>query len=82
MRRDPLPEHFRSLEDAGKFWDTHDSADYEEHFKDVECEVDLKRRVYLVPIESALYRKVRTIARKKGISCETLLNLWVQEKAC
>ena len=25
--RDPLPEHFDSLEEAAEFWDTHDSGD-------------------------------------------------------
>ena len=29
--RDPLPEHFASLEEAAEFWDTHDSGDYEEY---------------------------------------------------
>ncbi len=26
--RDPLPESFDSLDEAGAFWDTHSSADY------------------------------------------------------
>lgn len=80
-KRDPLPEHFASLEEAGEFWDTHDSGDYEEYFRDVECEFDIKRRVYLISLESDLYRKVKTIAQSKGVSAETLVNLWVQEKA-
>jgi hypothetical protein len=37
--RDPLPEHFESPEEAGKFWDTHDSGDYEEFMRDVEFNV-------------------------------------------
>ena len=41
--RDPLPEHFESLEAAAEFWDTHDSADYEEFMQDIECEFDLAR---------------------------------------
>jgi glycosyltransferase involved in cell wall biosynthesis len=40
-RRSPLPEHFDSLEQAAEFWDTHDSADYEEFMSDVEFEVDI-----------------------------------------
>lgn len=78
---DPLPKHFANLEEAGEFWDTHDSADYEEHFRDVDCEVEIKNRVFLVSLESDLYRKVSTIAQSKGVSAETLVNLWVQEKA-
>jgi hypothetical protein len=37
-KRDPLPEEFGSLEEAGEFWDTHDSTDYEEYMKDVRVE--------------------------------------------
>ena len=79
--RDPLPEHFRSLEEAAEFWDTHDSADYEEYMRDVEFDVDIKRRTYLVSLDGDLYRKVRAIAREKGVPTETLVNRWIEEKA-
>jgi hypothetical protein len=42
--RDPLPEHFNSLEEAAEFWDTHDTAEYEEYFKEVHFDVNLKPR--------------------------------------
>ena len=77
----PLPEHFAGLEEAGSFWDTHDSADYEEYVSEAKCEAEIKRRTYLVPLDSDLYRMVRTIAHQKGISPETLVNMWIQEKA-
>lgn len=80
-RPDPLPEHFASLEEAAEFWDTHDSADYEEFMRDIECEVDIKSRQYLISLDGDLFRKVSSIAQAKGISSETLINLWVQEKA-
>lgn len=75
-----MPEHFNSLEEAAEFWDTHDSADYEDYMKVVECEVSIKRRVYLVELNHELYDKVRVIAQEKGIPAETLVNQWVQEK--
>lgn len=78
--REPLPEHFGSIEEAAEFWDTHDSADYEESMQDVECEIDLKRRHYLISVDRDLYHKVQSIAHAQGISTETLLNLWIQEK--
>jgi glycosyltransferase involved in cell wall biosynthesis len=37
-RRVPVPEHFGSVEEAAEFWDTHDSADYEDYMKDVRDE--------------------------------------------
>ncbi len=80
-RRDPLPEHFASLEEAAEFWDTHDSADYEEYMRDVACEVEIEYRRFLISLDSDLFRKVSSIARAKGVSSETLVNLWIQEKA-
>ena len=78
---DPLPKHFNSLDEAGEFWDKHDSADYEDLMHDVDCVVDLKRRIHLVSLDGDLFRKVTAIAQSRGVSAETLVNLWVQEKA-
>lgn len=80
-KKAPLPKHFANLEEAGLFWDTHDSAEYENHAVAVECAADIKRRTYLVPVDSDLYRSVRIIAHQRGISPETLVNMWIQEKA-
>ena len=80
-RRDPLPEHFHSYEELAAFWDTHSTADYEEYFKEVECEIDLKRRRFAVTIDSEVFTKIRRMAEGRGISTETLINLWLQEKA-
>ena len=78
--RDPLPPHFKSLDEAVEFWETHSLADYEEYWKDVECEFDIQGRTYQVSVESGLYQKLRRRAREKGVSAETLINLWLQEK--
>ena len=80
-KRDPLPERFTSIEEAAEFWDTHDSADYEKYMRDVDCDINIKRRTYLVSLESELYRKLRVIAKERGVKPETLVNLWLQEKA-
>jgi predicted DNA binding CopG/RHH family protein len=80
-RRLPLPEHFDSLEQAAEFWDTHDSAEYEAYMTDVEFEVDIKKRTYLISLDGELYKKVHAMARKKGVPAETLVNRWIEEKA-
>jgi hypothetical protein len=80
-KRSPLPEQFDSLEQAAEFWDTHSSADYEEDMTDVEFEVDLRKRTYLIPLDGELYRKVDAIAKKKGVPAEKLVNRWIEEKA-
>jgi len=70
----------RSYKEIGKFWDTHDLADYWEQTRPVEFEVDLQSEVTYYPLDVALSAQVRSIAARRGISPETLLNLWVQEK--
>jgi predicted DNA binding CopG/RHH family protein len=79
-KRDPLPEEFNSLEEAGEFWDTHSSADYEEYMKEVDFDVELKRRAHDVRVTDDVLREIRKIARQRGVATETLINLWLQEK--
>ncbi len=79
-KRDPLPDHFNSLEEAGEFWDTHSGADYEEYMIPVHFEVDLRRSVREVRIANEILREVTKIARRQGLKTETLVNLWLQEK--
>ena len=38
---DPLPNEFRSEDEAAEFWDTHSITDYEEFLEPVGLEVDL-----------------------------------------
>jgi hypothetical protein len=35
---DPIPDEFRSYEEAGEFWDTHDTTDYSNIFRTVEAD--------------------------------------------
>src|SRR5215475_894485 len=79
-QRDPLPEQFNSLEEAGEFWDTHSSADYEEYMKEAHFDVELKRRSYEARVTRQLLRGARKIARRQGVATETLVNLWLLEK--
>jgi hypothetical protein len=79
-QRDPLPEQFNNLEAAVEFWDTHSLADYEESWKDVQCKIDIRRRTYQISLDSGIYQKLRRAARERGVSAETLVNLWLQEK--
>ena len=81
QRRDILPEEFDSISDAATFWETHDSADYEDMMEEVEFEVDIKRHMYLVPIAGSILDRLRQKARSQGISTETYVNVLLQEHA-
>jgi len=78
--RDPLPENFASIEEFWEFWDRHSSADYENSMEPVEFEIELSSTKTYLPISKALYPQIRLQARQQGISAETLVNLWLQEK--
>ena len=79
-KRDPLPEHFATLEEAAEFWDTHDSSEYEDYFVDVDCKADLKKRTLLISVDGKRYDEVRTIAKKKRIPADKLVSRWIKEK--
>ena len=70
----------RSYQEIGEFWDSHDLEDYWDQTEPVEFQVDIQSEVQYYPLEKTLADKVAELARRKGISAETLLNLWIQEK--
>ena len=69
-----------SYQKIGEFWDTHDTTDYEDQTYEVEFEVDLQSEATYLPLEKSLSTRMRALAKQRGVSTETLLNLWVQEK--
>lgn len=70
----------RSYKEIGEFWDTHDLADFWDRTKSVKFKVDIESEVTYYALDNKLSEKIRSIAKKRGVSADTLLNLWVQEK--
>ncbi len=70
----------RSYQEMGEFWDTHDATEFWDATEPAEFEVDIQSEVRYYALESTLARKVSQIARQCGVSVETLVNLWVQER--
>ena len=70
----------RSYKQIGEFWDAHDLTDYWEQTEAVEFELDIRSETTYYPLDAALGAEVRSIAERRGVSPETLLNLWIQEK--
>lgn len=63
-RVDPLPEEFRSEEEAAEFWNTHSITDYEEFLEPVGLEVDLKRRHFEIEVDEESFLVLRDRAKK------------------
>ena len=69
-----------SYQEIGEFWDTHDLSEFWEQTKPAEFEVDIQTQRVYYPIDRKLSDNIVALARKRGISPETLINLWVSEK--
>lgn len=74
---DPIPDHM-TVNEASEFWDTHSIADYPSNI--VQLEYKPEERITFVAISNDLLGKLKNKAKKSGISMETLVNLWIQEK--
>ena len=80
-KRDTLPDTFDSVLEAADFWDSHDSADYEDIMEDADFEVNIKRRICMVSVAGDILEELRKKAMCQGLSTETLINLLLQKHA-
>ena len=68
----------RTLNEQAEFWDTHDTADYPAEW--VEFEVDIEARRHYIAVDPDILVGVRQVAHARGLSTESLVNLWLQER--
>jgi len=68
-----------NVRDISTFWDEHSLDDFWNKTREVEFNVniDLKRRVR---IDAEVYRQIEAQAHERGVSTETLVNIWLVEK--
>ena len=64
----------------GEFWDKHDLSDFWNKTRKVKFEVVLEPEATYYPIEKDLSEKIQSEARKQGVSSDTLVNLWLEQK--
>jgi len=74
-----LPEQFDSVEAAADFWDTHSLSDYWDQTHEVEIEMRAQRR-RRVTLDPEVWERIVDQARVRGVSPETLVNLWLMER--
>jgi len=79
--RNPVPDTFDSLLEAADFWDSHDSADYEDIMEPADFEVRIRRRIHMVPVAGDILEGLRKKAMCQGLSTETLVNLLLRKHA-
>jgi len=69
-----------SYVEIGEYWDNHDLNDHWEQTSPAEFDVDLRSSSIYFPIQRTLAEQLRVAADVEGVSPETLLNLWIQER--
>jgi hypothetical protein len=70
----------QSLEEMADFWDTHDATDFEDRTYEVDMEFDLQTHRHYIAIDPDLLTRLRNEALHRGLSTESLANLWLQER--
>ena len=70
----------RSYAGIGEFWDEHDLSDFCGKTRRVRFDVVVEPEATYYPIEKELSEKIQSAARKQGMSSDTLVNLWLEQK--
>jgi len=73
-KKDTIPEHFNSAEEAGEFWDTHSAADYLDEMEEEEMEFDIQKRTFLVPVNGRIYQFAKKRAEAEHCTVEQMIN--------
>ncbi len=69
-----------SYREIGDYWDDHDLSRIWGRTKKVKFDVQIDSEATLYAVEKGLSEKVQSLARRRGVSSATLINLWIQEK--
>ena len=70
----------RSYAEIGEYWDKHDLSDTWGKTKKVKFEVVAEPEATYYPVERDLSEKIQSVAKKQGVSSDTLVNLWLEQK--
>ncbi len=55
---DPLPDSFETEEEAGAFWDTHSTMDYQQHLEATDDTIEISERVFEVQVAEDVFKKL------------------------
>ncbi len=82
QRKSRIP-HFKNIEEEAAFWDSYDSAAFEDEFVEVDDVQFVKaapKKALTVRLEEPTLRDLRRIAKEKGIDPSILARMWIVER--
>ena len=81
MSKDKNIPQFKSYEEMAEFWDTHSLSDYWDQTEPADFEIaNQLRHRSLVPVDRELLNRAQQIARTRGVSTESLVNLLLEQR--
>ena len=73
-KKDELPEAFASADEAGEFWDKHDSADYQEHLIPVDASIRIERRHFEMEVDDDVAKALARLAKTRRRPAHLVMN--------
>jgi len=70
----------RSYAEVGEYWDKHELSEIWGQTKKVKFDVVAEPEATYYPIEKDLSKKIQSMAKRRGVSSDTLVNLWLEQK--
>ena len=70
----------RSYAQIGEFWDKHDLSDYWGKTRNVKVDVVRDPEATYYPVQKDLAEEIKSVARKQGVTFDTLVNRWLGQK--
>ena len=77
--REPLPEAFTSEEEAGEFWDSHSTSEYEEYLEPADVKIDIQHRRFEIELDRETFLALNAYAKKANISVKNLASSIIKE---
>ena len=70
----------RSIDEMAEFWDSHDATEFGSQTHEVSMEFNPRSRRHYIAIDPEVLARLRDAAGARGLSVESLANLWLQER--
>lgn len=79
-KKSRIPQ-FASVEEEAQFWDTHDTAEFEEEFRPVKVRFTKNLTEGItVQLDPETLSKLRALAKEQGVRPTTLVRMWILER--
>ena len=77
---DELPDCFVSYEEAGEFWDSHSTSDYEEYLEPVDMTFDIKKQYFEIEVDKETFYALNKYAKQLNESVKNLASTILKER--